>query len=81
MIFGNDFVLNNVTVTSAKRRDHHWVSLKQWLGLLFGGYRWLSPHGKRPGHESDHLFQSSAQIKDGWKYSCIPLYALVSCPV
>jgi len=38
----------------------------------------LSPVVQRPGRKVDHSPTSSAEVKNGWSYTSVPLYAYIA---
>jgi hypothetical protein len=55
--------------------DRLWVP----PSLLSNGYREaLSLGVKQPGSEADHLPPTSAEVKNGWSYTSIPLHVFMA---
>lgn len=40
--------------------------------LIFNGYYGSIPEARRPGRDVEHSLQSSADVKDEWKYTSTP---------
>ena len=72
MVWSLDLGRNKRFFSSPHHPDRH-------LGppcLLFNGYQGSFLHVKRPGREVNHLPPFSAEIKNGWSYTCIPPISL-----
>jgi len=48
------------------------------LSLLFNAYRGSRPGLKRPGREVDQPFSPTAEVKNEWNYTVLPLYAFTA---